>query len=103
MRDILSLDSKSAALSEGDREYIEVLIKYEGYLLRQQLQIDRFLRVGERRLPEDFDYMALNTLRIEARQKLAKARPSTLNQAARIPGVTPGDIQALMIYLKREG
>jgi tRNA uridine 5-carboxymethylaminomethyl modification enzyme len=99
--ELLAQDPKSARLAPAVREYVEVLVKYEGYLARQSAQVERFKRTGDRRLPEDIDYGTLETLRIEARQKLAAARPGTLAQAAGISGVTPGDIQALMFYIGR--
>ncbi len=82
-------------------EQAEILVKYEGYLDRQKQQIDRFRRSEEQLLPENFDYMTLSTLRIEARQKLNAQRPRSLGQASRIPGVSPGDTAVLMVWLEK--
>ena len=68
--------------------------------LRQKAQVEQFKRMENRRLPEDLDYQSISALRIEARQKLAQARPLNLGQASRISGVSPADITALMIYLE---
>lgn len=86
--------------SENAIECAEIQIKYEGYLNKQDASIREQKRLEERKIPEDFDYMNLNGLRIEARQKLSKVRPLTLGQASRISGVSPADITVLLIYLK---
>ena len=75
--------------------------KYEGYIKRQQRQLEELSRMEDRILPEDIDYNALQGLRIEARQKLSNIRPRSLGQATRISGVSPADAAALMIYLKK--
>ena len=82
-------------------ELAEINIKYEGYLGRQQTQIDQFRRSEALLMPEDINYLEINTLRIEARQKLQAQRPVSLGQASRIPGVSPGDIAVLMVYLEK--
>ena len=84
------------------REQAEIGLKYEGYLARQRSQIERFQKSEEQLLPEDADYMAMDSLRIEARQKLTKQKPRSLGQAARIPGVSPGDISVLMVWLEKQ-
>ena len=84
------------------REQAEIGLKYEGYLARQRSQIERFRKSEEQLLPEDADYMAMDSLRIEARQKLTKQKPRSLGQAARIPGVSPGDISVLMVWLEKQ-
>ncbi|MEG1791910.1 MAG: tRNA uridine-5-carboxymethylaminomethyl(34) synthesis enzyme MnmG [Clostridia bacterium] len=78
----------------------EVVIKYEGYLKKEATAIKEAKRLEERKLPDNFDYMSLSGLRIEARQKLEEIRPLTLGQASRISGVSPADITVLMMYLK---
>ncbi len=78
---------------------IETDIKYEGYIERQRLQIDRMKRDEEVPIPPDFEYAQLDRLRLEAREKLAKVRPASLGQAARIPGVNPSDIAMLSLEL----
>ena len=89
------------ALSSEASELTETELKYEGYLARQQADIRRFEREEEMLLPQDLDYMTVDTLRIEARQKLNKIRPRSLGQASRIPGVSPGDINVLMILMEK--
>lgn len=88
-------------LTSDVAEQVEITIKYGGYIERQQAEIERFRRMEERLLPEDLDYLAMDGLRIEARQKLAAARPRSLGQAARVPGVSPGDVSVLMVYLEK--
>ena len=87
-------------LTSDVAEQVEITIKYGGYIERQQAEIERFRRMEEHLLPEDLDYLAMDGLRIEARQKLAAARPRSLGQAARVPGVSPGDVSVLMVYLE---
>jgi tRNA uridine 5-carboxymethylaminomethyl modification enzyme len=67
------------------------------------LQIERFKSLEDKRLPEDFDYFTLDGIRLEAKQRLSKIRPRSVGQAARISGVSPADINVLLIHLKREG
>ena len=88
-------------LASDVAEQVEITIKYGGYIERQQAEIERFRRMDEHLLPEDLDYLAMDGLRIEARQKLAAARPRSLGQAARVPGVSPGDVSVLMVYLEK--
>lgn len=75
-------------------------IKYSGYIDRQQMEIDRQRRLAKKRIPENFDYAVLVQLRHEAREKLARVRPSSLGQASRISGITPSDIALLMMHLE---
>ena len=82
-------------------EQVEITIKYGGYIERQKAEIERFRRMEEHLLPEDLDYLAMDGLRIEARQKLAAAQPLSLGQVARVPGVSPGDVSVLMVYLEK--
>ena len=79
----------------------ELSIKYEGYLKRQQGQIARARAMEDWVIPDDIDYNAIESLRIEARQKLSAMRPRSLSQAGRIPGVNPADVAVLMVYLRR--
>ena len=81
-------------------EQIEIQIKYEGYIERQNAQVEHFKKLEEKRIPEDIDYSDVKNLRIEARQKLEKIRPRSIGQASRISGVSPADISMLLIYLK---
>ena len=82
-------------------EQAEIMIKFVGYLARQQSQIDRFDRAEQLLMPEGIDYLSIAALRIEARQKLSAHRPRSLGQAARIPGVSPGDVSVLMVLIER--
>ena len=85
-------------------EQVDIHAHYEGYLMRQQEMVERMRRMEDVAMPEKLDYTAIQTLRIEAREKLNKLRPATLGAASRIPGVSPGDISVLMVLLRsREG
>ena len=83
-------------------EQINIEIKYEGYIERQQKQVDNFRRVEGRKLPEELDYTDIKGLRLEAQQKLNKFRPLSIGQASRISGVTPADISVLLVYLTQK-
>lgn len=76
-------------------------IKYAGYITKQLAQIERFKKLETKQLDEDLDYSAIEGLRIEAMQKLNQIRPRSMGQASRISGVSPADINVLMIYLEK--
>lgn len=82
-------------------EQAEITLKYEGYIDKESELVEKFAKMEEIFMKEDFDYLALNSLSMEARQKLTKIKPRTLGQASRISGVTPADISVLMVYLTR--
>ena len=87
---------------EGAREQAEIQIKYEGYLQKEMAQIRQARAMEEAKIPADTDYMKIDALRLEAREKLQAQHPVSLGQASRIPGVNPADIAVLMVWLKRQ-
>ncbi|HBK21069.1 MAG TPA: tRNA uridine-5-carboxymethylaminomethyl(34) synthesis enzyme MnmG, partial [Planktothrix sp. UBA10369] len=90
----------NSKLNQVEKEGAEIEIKYSGYLQRQQNQIDQVSRQSNRTLSEDLNYLKIETLSMEAREKLMKVKPLTIGQASRIGGVNPSDINALLIYLE---
>lgn len=90
----------NSTLKLAEKDGAEIDIKYSGYLQRQQNQIDDIAKHERRQLPADLDYMAITTLSKESREKLAKVKPLTIGQAARIGGVNPADVNALLIFLE---
>lgn len=84
-------------------EQININIKYDGYIKRQQQQVKQFKKMETRRIPEDIDYDEIKSLRLEARQKLKEFRPLNVGQASRISGVSPADISVLLVYLDAKG
>lgn len=84
-------------------EQVEIELKYEGYIKRQQAQIREMRRLESKQIPEDICYDTIDGLRLEAREKLGKIRPQNVGQASRISGVSPADISVLLIYLAKEG
>jgi tRNA uridine 5-carboxymethylaminomethyl modification enzyme len=98
--DLLRHGLADPALPREVHEGAEIDLKYSGYLARQQQQIAQVQRQANRALPLDIDYGAITTLSAEAREKLALIRPPTLGQASRVPGVSPADITALLLWLE---
>ncbi|MGC4396906.1 tRNA uridine-5-carboxymethylaminomethyl(34) synthesis enzyme MnmG [Hydrogenophaga sp. T2] len=90
-------------LAEPVIEQVEIAAKYSGYIDRQKAEVERAANFEHLRLPADIDYLQVTSLSFEARQKLAKHRPETLGQAARISGITPASISLLLIHLKKGG
>ena len=101
--DLAPVDPDRPNLPKAVTEQVEISIKYEGYISRQQRQVDEMRRLEGKLLPADIDYNDLSGLRLEARQKLNEIRPLNLGQASRISGVSPADIAALMIFMERRG
>ena len=86
-------------LAEEVAEQVNICIKYAGYITRQMRQVEQFKKLERKKIPEDIDYDNVNSLRIEAVQKLKEHRPASIGQASRISGVSPADISVLLIYL----
>ena len=100
--DILApFDKERPELPFGVKEKVEVEIKYEGYISRQQAQVNEMLRLESRNIPSDIDYDSIKGLRLEAIEKLKKIRPANIGQASRISGVSPADISVLLIFLSK--
>ena len=97
------LDPEYKDLPQDVIDQINIEIKYEGYIARQQKQVDNFRRVEQRKLSPEIDYQSISGLRLEAGQKLDKFKPLSIGQASRISGVTPADIAVLLVYLSKEG
>ncbi len=98
---LAAIDPERPSLSSHVAAKVEVAIKYEGYIDKQLAQIEKFRKLEEKKLPEDLDYSAISGLRIEAMQKLSKFRPVSVGQAGRISGVSPADINVLLVYLRK--
>ena len=95
------IDDERPVLSSHQKNMMEVQIKYEGYIQKQQQRIEKFKRLENKKLPADIDYDQIDGLRIEARQKLNDFRPLSVGQASRISGVSPADINVLLIYMEK--
>ncbi|MBR2350318.1 MAG: tRNA uridine-5-carboxymethylaminomethyl(34) synthesis enzyme MnmG [Clostridia bacterium] len=98
---LLAIDSSFNDFSPEAISYVAVELKYEGYLKKEEQAIKEARRMEEKRLPADIDYLSVEGLRLEARQKLNDHRPMTLAQAARISGVTPADVNVLILHLRK--
>ena len=99
--DLLPFDPGNPGLPQAVTEEVEIQIKYAGYLLRQERQVEEFKKEESRLLPPDMDYGSIKGLRLEAQQKLDAIRPLSIGQAGRISGVSPADIAVLLIYLEQ--
>lgn len=95
-------DEERPALTEHELAQVEVQIKYEGYITKQLAQIERFKRLESKALSQTFDYSKVEGLRIEAMQKLNAGKPISVGQAGRISGVSPADVNVLLIYLEKQ-
>ena len=98
-----ALDPGRPRLSWRVREQVNIQIKYEGYIDKQKQQVEHFKKLESKLIPEDLNYEELHGLRLEARQKLSKIRPSNIGQAGRISGVSPADIAVLLVHLEKHG
>ena len=99
--DLESIDPAWAPLPRETLQQVDISLRYEGYLEKERRQVEAFRRSEDMLLPQGFDYMTLDTLRIEARQKLTAQQPRSLGEASRISGVSPGDIAVLMVWLEK--
>ena len=99
--DLLPFDPGNPGLPQAVTEEVEIQVKYAGYLLRQERQVEEFKKEESRLLPPDMDYGSIKGLRLEAQQKLDAIRPLSIGQAGRISGVSPADIAVLLIYLEQ--
>ncbi len=99
--DAAVIDDVRPKLSAHQKTMMEVQIKYEGYIIKQQQQIEKFKKLEHKKLSSDLDYFSIEGLRIEARQKLDALRPVSVGQASRISGVSPADINVLLIWLEK--
>lgn len=98
--DLERFDPDRPALPAVIREQVEIRVKYAGYIDRQQRDVEQYRKLQSRPLPADLDYEQVDSLRLEARQKLNQVKPLNFGQAARISGVSPADITALMIFIE---
>lgn len=99
---LLEIDrERPAEISSHSAAQVEIQIKYQGYIAKQIQQVEKFKRLESKKIPADIDYNDLEGLRIEARQKLSQRRPVSIGQASRISGVSPADINVLLIYLEK--
>lgn len=95
------LDTERPALSDAVTEQVTIHIKYEGYIKRQLKQVEQFKKFESKKIPENFDYDDVSSLRTEARQKLKEYRPVNIGQASRISGVSPADVSVLLVYMEQ--
>ena len=94
------IDDNRPELPEQVAQEVGIEIKYEGYIKLQQQQVEKFKKLEQKLLPKEIDYSEIKGLRLEARQKLNKIKPTSVGQASRISGVSPADISVLLIYME---
>ena len=99
--DIHELIPAETELSREVIEQVEIQIKYEGYIAKSLQQVDRLKKLEDKKIPENIDYLAINGIATEARQKLDEVRPLSIAQASRISGVNPADISILLVYIEQ--
>ena len=100
--DLYEIDDEIPELTKEEREQVEIKIKYEGYIEKQQRQIEQFKKMEKVLLSENIDYKKIKGLRNEAQQKLDNVKPVSLGMAGRISGVSPADIQVLYVYIEQQ-
>jgi len=101
--DLAEIDDESRpALSQNEKTEVEVMLKYEGYIRKQIGEVEKLRNLEDKKLSDELDYNSIGGLRLEARQKLSEIRPVTVGQASRISGVSPADINVLLVYLEKE-
>ena len=98
--ELAKIDKNRPELNAQEREEVEIQIKYEGYIKMEEEQVEKFKKMETKKLSEDIQYSKINGLSLEARQKLDKVKPTSIGQASRISGVSPADINVLLIYLQ---
>jgi tRNA uridine 5-carboxymethylaminomethyl modification enzyme len=96
------IDKERRKLPADVTEQVEIELKYEGYIIRQKKQVEQYKKLEKKLIPQDLDYDAVPSLRLEARQKLKQFLPVSIGQASRISGVSPADISVLLVYLEHE-
>ena len=94
------IDENRPKLPPDVIEQVDINIKYDGYIRRQMRQVEQFKKLENKKIPEDINYDEIQSLRMEAKQKLNQIRPASIGQASRISGVSPADISVLLVYLK---
>ena len=99
-KDLGEIDKLREELSEQEKEEVEIQIKYEGYINIEEEQVRKFKKMENKKLSSDINYQGISGLSLEARQKLDKIKPNSIGQASRISGVSPADINVLLIYLQ---
>jgi tRNA uridine 5-carboxymethylaminomethyl modification enzyme len=95
------LPQRDEELSEEVIRQVEIAVKYQGYIERQELDVGKLKEMEQKQIPPWLDYQSIPSLRIESRQKLERIRPATIGQASRISGVSPADISLVLLWLKR--
>ena len=101
--DLVEIDDETRPeLTENEKTEVEVMLKYDGYIRKQISEVEKLRSLESKKLSENLDYNSIGGLRLEARQKLTEIRPLTVGQASRISGVSPADINVLLVYLEKE-
>ncbi len=95
------IDDERPTLTRAEAEQVQIQIKYEGYIKMQQVQVENFKKLENKKLPQELDYNTVNGISLEARQKLNKFKPTSIGQASRISGISPADIGVLLVYMEQ--